>query len=230
AVILLVDSPGGEVTATDIIYHEIKSFKERRNIPVIADISSVGASGAYYIAMASDRIVARPTSIVGSIGVIISSVNLTPLMEKIGVESVTYKSGAHKDMGSPLKPPSKDDDELFNSIIRQLHSQFVTIVTQNRKLDPARIDQITDGRVFSAQQALENHLIDKIGYFKDTVALAKRVANIKSESVIIYHREGEFIENVYHVSDTSVMFQMMGLNLERLFTNDTPKFLYLWRP
>ena len=229
AIILLIDSPGGEVTASDIVYHELQMFKARQSIPIITCIVSVGASGAYYIAMASDKIVAHPTAIVGSIGVIINSVNVTGLMEKLGIQSVNYKSGRYKDMGSPLKPADPEERRLFEQMILSMHQQFIDIVASGRKMEPGAVKELAQGKVYTAAQARENGLIDKIGYIEDAINLAKEQAGISNASIIMYNRAGDFRDNYYN-KNQSISSQFLGLDIKELISGSQPETLYRWNP
>ena len=133
AVVLRINSPGGTVTASDLIYHEILRFKEKTGVKVIAAISGMGASGAYYIAMAADKVVAHPTAITGSIGVIMLHMDLHGLLEKFGVGADAIKSGARKDMGSPFRKMMPEDRDLFQKMILEMQGQFLEIVAKGRK-------------------------------------------------------------------------------------------------
>ncbi len=230
AILLRINSPGGEVTATDIIYNQLLEFKKRKNIPIIADITAVGASGAYYIAMAADKVIARPTSVTGSIGVIIQGVNAVELLKKMGLKSVTYKSGKFKDMGSPLKPLSDEETQIVDEIIKQMHNRFLGIVSKGRNLDMNIVNKIGDGRVYTASQAKENQLIDEIGYFKDAVQLTKKLAGLELAQVVIYHRENEYKNNIYNKSGAESSLQLLGVNLDNFLSNNYATFLYQWQP
>jgi signal peptide peptidase SppA, 36K type len=167
-ILLRLDSGGGEITASDIIYNALKDFKAAdgsRSVVVLME--SMAASGAYYIACAADKIVAHPTTITGSIGVKIESVNAKVLADKIGVKSVTIASGENKDFLNPLKDLSPEQEALLRKMVGALHERFVTIVTESRGLDVNAVRAIADGRVLLAQEALEAGLIDAIGYEDD---------------------------------------------------------------
>ena len=233
AVVLRINSPGGTVTASDIIYHEIVSFKERTGRKVIASIGDVGASGGYYIAMASDRILALPTTITGSIGVIMLHVNLQGLMEKVGVGAESIKSGAHKDMGIPTKPLAPEDRELFQTMINNMYARFLEVVGQGRKgLSADRIKTLADGRIYTATQAKEAGLIDDIGYLDQAIDLAKSEAGIKEAKVILYSRSGEYTNNIYSqaIQKEANPLATWGIDPKRLLQGGSAKFLYLWMP
>lgn len=227
ALLLLINSPGGEVTAADIIYHELEVFKSKRNLPIITSFGAMGASGAYYIAMTSNKIIAQPTSMVGSIGIIINSANLTGLMKKLGVEAVTYKSGEFKDMGSPFKPGEQTERVFFETIVNNLHQHFIKRVAEGRGLPVKDVAQLANGRIYTSEQALENGLIDEIGYIENAVALAKKEAGLLSATIIMYHRANEFRENVYN-QNQSISNQVLGVDLDYLLYKSSSQLLYLW--
>lgn len=233
AVVLRINSPGGTVTASDIIYHEILKFKERTGRKVITSIGDVGASGGYYIAMASDRVIAHPTTITGSIGVIMLHVNLQGLMEKVGVGAESIKSGPHKDMGIPTKPLAPEDRELFQTMINNMYARFLEVVGQGRKgLAADRIRTLADGRIYTATQAKEAGLIDDIGYLDQAIDLAKSEAGIQQAKVILYSRSGEYTNNIYSqvIQKEANPLASWGIDPKRLLQGESAKFLYLWMP
>jgi protease-4 len=199
-VLLLVDSPGGGVTASDVIYHAVREFKAETGLPVVTLMKGTGASGAYYVASASDYIVAYPTTITGSIGVILFSFNVKGLMDKYGVKYVTIKSGGFKDLISPFK--GVDDEELawMQRIVDRMNEQFVSAVAEGRKnLSYGQVKKLSDGKIYIADEALKAGLIDKVGYFRDAVnALAER-AGVVSPNVVEYQRE-KGLRDMFRVS------------------------------
>jgi protease-4 len=228
AVVLRINSPGGTVTASDILYHEIKRFKARRKIPVVASVMDVAASGGYYAALAADRIVAHPTSITGSIGVLMLTVNSSGLLEKIGVSASYITSGPHKDMGSPFRALTPDEHALFQQLIDRLYGRFVALVVRERRLDEARVRALADGRVYTASEALDLGLVDQIGYLEDAIALAREAAGVPTAKVVTYHRPRQYRATIYSGGE-SPPAQAGAADLVRLVTSG-PKFLYLWWP
>jgi len=189
-IILLVNSPGGTVTASDMIYHEIEEFKKKHSIPVITYIKDIGASGAYYIASASDYIFAYPTAITGSIGVIMYNFNFKNLMEKYGVKYVVIKSGKHKDLMSPFKDVDPDEVKWMQGIVDELLGRFIGVVKLNRKnLSLQNIKSLADGRIFTANMAKKVGLIDDVGYFDDALKYLEKLTGVTSYSVYRYVRE-----------------------------------------
>src|SRR5579884_4094426 len=133
AVVLRINSPGGTVTASDIIYHELRAFKQKRKIPIIASIMDVGASGGYYVAMGADKVVVHPSSVTGSLGVIMMTMNARGLLEKIGVEATTVKSGPNKDMGSPFRAMTDEERLIFQKLITAFYERFLTVIHEGRR-------------------------------------------------------------------------------------------------
>jgi protease IV len=233
AVVLRIDSPGGTVTASDILYHELEVFKQKTGKKVIASIMSLGASGGYYVAVASDKIVAQPTTVTGSIGVIMLSVNVKGLMEKIGVTGTPIKSGEFKDMGSPLRPMTDEEKKLFQGIIDQMYDRFVSVVADGRKnLTEKQVRKAADGRVYTAKQALDLGLVDQIGYLEDAVDVAKTEAGLSEARVVTYVRPGSYRDNIYSQFPRggSPTVNLVNLDLHSLVQPGVPRFMYLWSP
>jgi protease-4 len=228
AVVLRINSPGGTVTASDILYQEITRFRERRKIPVVACILDVGASGGYYVALGADRIVAHPTTVTGSIGVLMLTVNSGGLLEKIGVSASYVKSGEYKDMGSPFRSVRPEERAIFQDLIDRLHGRFVELVARSRKLDEARVRAFADGRVYTASEALALGLVDQIGYLEDAITMAKAAAGLAEARVVAYHRPRQYRATIYSSADPPA--PAAGLpDIARLVFSG-PRFLYLWWP
>jgi signal peptide peptidase SppA, 36K type len=228
AVVLRINSPGGTVTASDVLFHEITRFKERRKVPVVASILDVGASGGYYVALAADRIFAHPTTVTGSIGVLMLTVNASGLLEKIGVSASYVTSGAFKDMGSPFRALRPEERALFQDLIDGFYGRFVGLVAQSRKIDEARVRAFADGRIYTAGEALSLGLIDQVGYLEDAIAAARSAAGLTEARVVIYHRPRQYRATIY--SSTDALPVSAGLpDLARMVVSG-PRFLYLWWP
>ncbi|MEK6656015.1 MAG: signal peptide peptidase SppA [Nitrospirota bacterium] len=188
AVIVRIDSPGGGVVASQEIYEELKWLKEKKQKKVVASMGTVAASGGYYVACASDWIVANPGTLTGSIGVIMEFANLEGLFKKIGVEGVVIKSGKHKDIGSPFRSITKDEKELLQAIIDDVYAQFISAVADGRKMKPEAVKELADGRIFTGRQAKELKLVDELGTMQDAINITARLAGIKGEPGIIEKR------------------------------------------
>lgn len=231
AVVLRINSPGGTVTASDLIYHEIQQFKRQTGRPVIAAIVDIGASGGYYIAMAADQIIAHPTSITGSIGVIMLHINLQGLMEKVGVGAESIKSGALKDMGSPTKPLSLESRQIIHGVIDDMYGRFLDVVVQGRAaLTREKIKALSDGRIYTATEAKGHGLIDRIGYLDEAVEMAKTKAGIQEAQVIIYQRPHEFKTTIYSKLAAAHSPSLLGMNARDMILGGSTKFMYLWIP
>lgn len=185
AVVLAVDSPGGEVTASDIIYNEIR--KVRAGKPVVVSMSSLGASGAYYIACGSDWIVANPTTFTGSIGVIIQSLNYEQLFDKVGLDSVVFKSGKFKDMLSGSRQMTPEERAYIEGMVQQVYGRFLDIVANARKLPAGELrDGFADGRILTGQDAKAAGLVDQLGYIEDAYDRARQLAGAPDAGVFRY--------------------------------------------
>jgi len=233
AVVLRINSPGGTVTASDVIYHELRSFKEKRKIPIIASIMDVGASGGYYVAAAADKIVAHPSSVTGSVGVIMLTMNARGLMEKVGLEATAVTSGPKKDMGSPFRPMTPEERAIFQSVIDSFYDRFLTVVREGRRfLSADEVRKLADGRIYSGEQAKALGLVDSIGYLDDAIELAKRQAGLKDARIVAYRRPGEYRPNIYaHMLGAgSGWTSLAGLDLMGALGGGTPQFMYLWMP
>jgi protease-4 len=222
AVVLRINSPGGWVTASDTLYHEVKKFKNETGVKVIAHFLDAGTSGAYYAALAADRITAQPTSITGSIGVTMLRIDATGLMQKIGVQTLEISSGEQKGMGSPFHPISAEEKKIFQSMIDSLYGRFVGVVADERKIAPERVRQLADGRIYTSQEAKDAGLIDDIGYLEDAFVQARKLANLDRATVVTYLRPGEYRANIYSMNLININFSDLA--------GPGVRFTYLWWP
>ena len=230
-VILRLDTPGGEVTASDIIYHEILNFKNRTGIPVLALMMGLTASGGYYIASACDYLVAHPSTLTGSIGVISLFPNLEGLFEKVGVQVQVIKSGELKDSGSAFREMTDKERDVFQQIVQEYHQNFQNVVYENRKdfLSLEDLEKIADGRVMTASQAFEAKLIDEIGYFDRALEIILDMAGLPAANVVAYTYFPSKKTNIYATALNS------GISLENLSLREVAQslksgFYYLWHP
>jgi protease-4 len=230
ALIVRINSPGGTITASDILYHELLAFKARKNVPVIAVIMDVGASGGYYAALAADTIVVNPTTITGSIGVVMITVNAQGLLEKIGVAPLAIKSGPMKDAGSPFRSLTEPERAVFQGVIDEMYGRFVGLIVKARKIPEDRVRGFADGRIYTADQALRMGLVDRIGYLEDVVALAKERAGLDEAKVIMYHRPKEYRANIYSLTPPASTAESTLAQFAAALGGGGPRFLYLWWP
>jgi len=233
AVIIRLDSPGGTVAASDIMYHHLTKFKRKTGKPVIACVLGIGCSGAYYVACGCDGIIAQPSGVVGNIGTVFQTFSVAGTMEKIGVKAVTIKSGELKDLASPLHDLSDEERKVLQGITEHLSEQFFEVVRNGRKtIDEKKMTELSDGRVFTAEQALQQGLIDKVGYLDDGIKWAREIAGIKKTSVVIYHRPSNYIPNAYSLAaaGSDGIGPLVNIELPDWLNAGGAQFLYLWQP
>ena len=232
ALVLRINTPGGTVTASDIIHHELKLFKASRKIPVVASIMDVGASGGYYIASAADRILAHPSTVTGSIGVIMLTVNAHGLLEKVGVEASAITSGPRKDMGSPFRAMTAEERGIFQGLIDSFYQRFLAVVQEGRpNLQMEQIKKLADGRIYTGDQAKAAGLVDDIGYLEEAIDAAKKKAGLAEARVVTYRRPGDYSNNVYTKLLTPGPLAALGnLDVMSFVRGGTPQFMYLWMP
>jgi protease-4 len=231
AVVLRLDTPGGEVTASDIVYHEVLRFKERTGRPVVGLMMSVAASGGYYIAAACDAIVAHPSTLTGSIGVISVFPSVEGLMSKVGVKVTVVKSGPSKDSGSPFRDMTEEDRKVFQAIIDEYYEGFLAVVARGRgdRIPAGKLREIADGRVYTAPQALKLGLIDAVGYSDDAFGRARTLAKVREAKIVSYTYFPKTKSSIYAglpgqvpLTDAKALESVLGA----LKTG----FYYLWLP
>jgi len=231
AVVLRVSSPGGEVTACDTVAREIRKFRERTKIPVVGCIGDIGASGGYYVAVSSDVLYAHPTSIVGSIGVILQHFDLSGLLEKVGVSSTPVKSSPKKDINSLFRPLTDEERQILQKLVDDMYKRFVDTVAEGRRdLSREQVLSLADGRVVSGMEAATLKLVDKVGYMEDAVAEAQRLGKIESPTIVRYTRVAKSGANIY----TQLGSDRPAAGEIRLTLGpgqaSTPRLYYLWQP
>ena len=187
AIILRIDSPGGGVGPSQEIYREIMKIKSKKK--VVTSMGSVAASGGYYVACASDLIVANPGTITGSIGVIMEFTNIEELFKKIGIKGVVVKSGELKDMGSPFREMTPEERRIIQGVIDDVHQQFIQAVAEGRKLDRSKVAQIADGRILTGEQAKQLGLVDQIGNLEDAIDTTAKLVGIVGKPNILYPKK-----------------------------------------
>jgi protease-4 len=230
-IILRINSPGGTVTASDIIHHELLSYKMRTGKRITACLMDVGASGAYYVAMASDEIVSHPTTITGSIGVVAMKFNVQGLMSKIGVDQETIKSGDKKDIMSPFRPSTPEEQKIMQTIIHTLYERFLDVIVEGRTLERGKVEKLADGRIYTADQALSAGLIDRIGYLDGTIEGMKKNLGLEKASVIVYYRPDSYKSTIYSgLNPAPPQVNLISINGQELLTPPGVRFMYLWLP
>lgn len=189
AIILRIDSPGGGVAPSQEIYSEILKIRKNSNKKVVTSMGNIAASGGYYIACASDKIVANPGTITGSIGVIMAFSNMEELMKKIGLKTEVIKSGRYKDIGSPVRKFTDEDKKLLQGVIDDVYDQFINVVAKGRNIDIKKVKEFSDGRIFTGRQALKIGLVDKLGSLEDAIKLAAQMVGIEGKPKIVTERK-----------------------------------------
>jgi protease-4 len=187
AIILRIDSPGGGVGPAQEIHREILKIKGKKK--VVTSMGSVAASGGYYIACASDLIVANPGTITGSIGVIMQFSNLEELLKKIGIKGVVLKSGEHKDIGSPFREMTPEEKKIMQEVLDNVHQQFIQAVADGRKLDRTKVVQVADGRILTGEQAKNLGLVDQMGNLQDTIDITAKLVGIEGKPIVLYPKK-----------------------------------------
>ncbi len=221
--IVEVDSPGGAITPSDEIYHALQSFKESDpNRKIVVFTKDLAASGGYYVAMAADGIIAAPTAIVGSIGVIMQTLNWRELSEKVGISDTTIKSGKNKDLLNPFREVSSNQVALLQSLVDSMHKRFSTIVGTQRGFDQAQLTELADGRIFSAEEALDQGLIDQIGYWDEVVKHLTDLLDEVSVKIVRYERKVDLFDWVTEMRSPLQLSSWIG--------KETPRLMYLWKP
>lgn len=234
AVVLRINSPGGTVTATDTMYQLVLDFRQKTKKPVIASTQEVAASGGYYVACAADKIVAHPTSVVGSIGVIFYTFDASGTMGKIGLESTAIKSGEFKDMGSPFRPTTDNERTIMQGMVDEYHARFREVVVANRPIrDVPTMSLVTDGRVFSGRRAVELGLADQTGLLSDAVDLARQMGKAPGADVILYKRPYGYSGSIYasaEVAPPQSGNTVMNVDIPGAKSLLPTGFYYLWQP
>jgi protease-4 len=212
----------------------VRRFRQNTDKKVIAMCMDVAASGGYYVACAADQIVAQPTGVVGSIGVVVLLPDLHGLMDKVGVDVHVVKSGRMKDAGSPFRLLEPDEREYFQTMVNDLFERFVAVVDEGRpQLDTEQVRALADGRVFTANQALENGLVDRVGTLRDALAIAREAAGLKQAHVVMYHRPLAWTPTIYAQAQTppnQPSQSLLGIDVIGWWHRMRSPFLYLWCP
>ena len=226
-IVLEVNSPGGAITPSDEIYKALQDFRQSRDDRiVVAFARDLVASGGYYCAIASDWIIAEPTSIVGSIGVIMQALNWKQFMDDIGIRDVTIASGENKDLLNPFKEPPEAQIELLQEVIDSMHGRFKQLVSDARKIDMETLDTLADGRIFTADQALDHGLINQVGYWED---VAERTAELLNQETVSFVRYSRQVDLFTLLTQVRVPVQV---RVDTPWDTSLGEYqpMYMWRP
>jgi protease IV len=239
AVVLRINSPGGTVTASAMMYHDLLEFKAKTHKPVVVCMMDICASGGYYLSCAGDYRIAYPTTITGSIGVIMETLNLNGTLHKLGIAEEAVKSGPNKDMGSPFKEPadadhplSESDRALLQGIVNQFYDGFKNVVKASpNHIKDADWPMLTDGRVVSGTDAEKYGLIDQVGTLDTAILKAKEMAHVSKAKIVAYTRHDETRGSIY-ATNKNVQPQMNLVNIDLgigdLIPRGESQFFYLW--
>jgi protease-4 len=230
AVVLRINSPGGAVTASDIMYQDLINFRKDTGKPVVASMMDTAASGGYYIAMAADRIYAHPTTVTGSIGVIMSLYNASGLSRILGVKSNPIKSGPNKDLGNPLREMTDEERTILQGMVDGFYDQFVQVVARGRGLPEERVRALADGRIYTGLDAQKLGLVDEVGYLEDAIACAKALACVKDAKIVAYDRCAGYRGSIYAGMPKIPSEISIKLDVPFVPNRGGAVFLYLWEP
>ncbi|AMV38767.1 S49 family peptidase [Planctomyces sp. SH-PL62] len=231
AVVLRINSPGGSVTASDILAEELRRFREATGRPVVVSLMDLATSGAYYVAVGGDRIIAHPTTVTGGMGALINHFNLQDASAQLNARSGAVKAGPKIEMGSYNGPLPDDDVELLQEMVDGFRGRFRERVAHHRKwMTPADFEAIDDGRVVAAEKALKLHMVDRLGYVHDALDEAESLVGIQGCEVVIFQRRGYPAHSLYAITPAPVDGGLVPFSLPGLDRAKLPTFLYLWQP
>lgn len=222
ALIISIDSPGGAVEPTQEIFNAIQRFKEETGKKVYISMRNVAASGGYYIACAGDKIIAMPTTLTGSIGVIMELMNYQELLNKIGVKETVIKSGKYKDIGSPIREMTQEEKAMLQSLIDETYNQFLDTVSKSRHITIDKLKSIAQGQIYTGIQAKKLGLVDDLGDLQDTINIVKKDLNIKGTPDIITHKKERSIfsllESKSNMPELEILKNLKPLKIEYIMT------------
>ncbi|MBI9086318.1 MAG: signal peptide peptidase SppA [Desulfobacterales bacterium] len=233
AVVLKINTPGGTATASDILYNELMVYKEKSGAKVVAAMMDLATSGGYYLALGADRIMAHPTTVTGSVGVIFMRPRVTGLMDKIGVGVEVNKSGRNKDMGSPFREATAEEAAILQGVTDGLARRFMGLVAEHRGLSGEAMAQVATARIYLAEEAVAAGLVDRIGYLKDAVNEARKLTGLaeKESRLVVYRRSAYPDDNLYNTTTMATPDRspaLVHLGIEGLLPTLSPGFYYLW--
>ena len=224
AIILEVDSPGGGITPSDEVYNELMRFKaSAEGRKVVVYMRDLAASGGYYVALAGDWLIAQPTTVVGSIGVIMQSLNWKGLSDRIGVTDTTIKSGENKDLLNPFRENDPEQIAMLQEMIDHMHGRFRGLVSKHRGLDDETLKTLADGRIFSSGQARDLKLIDQVGYWNDVMDKTKELLGVPDIKVVRYYQELTFWD---YLAGAKAPLRLLPAS----WSSHSPRLQYLWQP
>jgi protease-4 len=232
SVVLRINSPGGSVTTCDIMAEELRKFRAETNKPVVACLMDLATSGAYFVAVQSDRIVAHPTTLTGGLGVVFNHFNLQDAMMDLNLRADSVKSGAKIDMGTVTLPLDDETRALLESMAEGYRIHLQRRVAERRpSMSPADLKAVEDGRVILASSAQTLHLVDQIGYLHQAIDEAERLGGVPGAEVVLFHRSAYPAHSIYSISPTPApLSEAIPVSYPGLDRSKLPTFLYLWQP
>ncbi len=235
SLLIKVDSPGGTVTAGDMLYHEIMAYKKKTGVKIVVSMMGTAASGGYYVSLPADSIMAHPTTITGSVGVIIMQPDVSGLMDKIGVDMRVNKSGANKDMGSPFRAATPEEEELLKGVTDDLAQRFLSLVQKHRGIDEPVLSEVASAKIYLAEDAKRLGLIDGIGYLDDALEEARKMAGLPENVKVVAYRRTKYPDDTLYNSATSYQggsgVSLIDVGLPGAAAASlNPGFYYLWAP
>ncbi len=241
AVILRLNTPGGTVTASDAMYRMIKRFRAETGKPVLAMMMDVTASGGYYVACAADQIMAYPTTVTGSIGVIVQTISFKPAMTRLGIEAEAITSGPNKDAGSPLSTLTEEHRNVLEEMVDDFYSRFLGVVRESRpRIKKEDFTMVTDGRVVTGRHAGKLGLVDRVGDIQEAYAWARQLAGVQKADLVAYHRPIEYVGSPYAatpvggamsgsgVAGRGTQINLAQFNFPACQGGSSTMFYYLW--
>ncbi len=231
AVLFKVNTPGGTITASDILYHEITAYRQRTGAKVVSAMMDMATSGGYYMSLPADLIMAHPTTLTGSVGVIFIQPKAVGLMGKIGLGVDVQKHGKNKDMGSPFRESTAEEQKLLQATVDRLGDRFLSLVRKHRRLDAQGLAEMSTARIFLAEEALKLGMIDRIGYLSDAVKETKKLAGLPDDARVVVYRRDEYPDdNLYNVAAAASGDRkpsLVNVELPEIL-NLTTGFYYIW--
>jgi signal peptide peptidase A. Serine peptidase. MEROPS family S49 len=228
AVVLRVDSPGGSVVASNELYVELKKLRDRGKHLVIS-MGTVAASGGYYISMAGERIYANPDTLTGSLGVIVSLLNYNEAFERLGLREYVYKSGDLKDIGSPLRPPTPEEEAVWNALVDEAYQGFVDVIVEGRGMERTEVIRLADGRIYTGRQAQALGLIDELGNLEDAIEGAKDLAGL-SDALVVRYRAFSTLRDLLQANLERNLQPADPLGLRAVVQPQAPRLEYRFVP
>jgi len=232
AIILQIGSLGGTVTASDILYHEIKRLKEKREIKIVALLMDIATSGGYYIALPADLIVAHPTTVTGSVGVVFIRPDLTDLMAKIGIRVNISKSGENKDMGAIYREVTPEEIALLKDLVDKMGKRFIDLVSEHRDIDDERLSDVASARIILADEAEKLGLIDRTGYIQDALDEVKKLAGLPDNARVVVYRRSNYPDDNYYnpitMNNGGKTLYLIDSGINKSSAILAPGFYYLW--